>query len=171
MKEKTDYYHYYRELMKNKLEKPMTETTESKVFFENCPHLAESIRLRKEANKLKEKLRFAKDRQTKFQIKRELNGINKKLKRENVLKQLHGESKQEMAYSLHFKADTAKEGASSLIRKSFRAVNNIYDKIQKQSREIAHRKLPPSIFDLKSLNVAEKSLAIKEWVQTRQKKS
>ncbi|NIU82180.1 MAG: hypothetical protein GWN17_01265, partial [Candidatus Korarchaeota archaeon] len=146
MKEKAEFNQYYKKLMKMKLEQSMVETTEYKVLAEHYPHLAESIKLKREIERLKEKLKSEKERSSRFQIKRELNVTGAKLKQENMLKRLHGESKQEAIFRTHFIIGTSKEHISSLVM----TLRKAYASVQKKLRMLMYRRLPPSVFDLKS---------------------
>jgi len=166
MKEKAECYPYYEKLMKVKLEQSATETTEYKALAEHYPHLAESIRLKREMERLKEKLKSEKERPSRFQIKREMNVTRAKLKQENMLKRLHGESKQEAIFRTHFIIGTSKEHISSLVM----TLRKAYTSVQKKLRMLMYRRLPPSVFDLKSLDTAEKGLALREWIQNHGKK-
>jgi hypothetical protein len=162
MKEKAECYPYYEKILKMKLEQSVTETTEYKVLAEHYPHLAESIRLKREIERLKEKLKSEKERSSRFQMKREINVTRTKLKQENMLKRLHGESKQETIFRTHFIINTSKEHISSLAMKSMHA----YTSAQKKLRRL----MSPSVFDLKSLDTTEKGLALREWIQDHHKK-
>ena len=162
MKEEAECYPYYEKLMKMKLEQPVVETTEYKVLAERYPHLAELIRLKRKIERLKKKLKSEKERSLKFQIKREINATKTKIKKENVLKRLHGESKQETIFRIQLVR-------SLLATRGYRILQKTYIGVQKRARA-THRKLPPTLFDLKSLDTAEKGLAVKEWIQNRHKK-
>jgi hypothetical protein len=166
MKEKVECYPYYEKLMKMKLEQSVIEITEYKVLAEHYPHLAESIRLKREIGRLKEKLKSEKERPLRFQIKRELNVTKAKLKQENMLKRVHGESKQETIFRTHFIIGTSKEHISSLVT----TLRKKHMSFQKKLRRLTYRKLPPSVFDLKSLDTTEKGLALREWIQDHHKK-
>jgi hypothetical protein len=169
MKEKTECYPYYEKLMKMKLEQSVVETTEYTVLAKRYPHLTESIRLKREIEGLKNKLKTEKERSSRFQIKREMNATRAKLKRENILKLLHGESKQETIFHIHFIIDTSKEHISLLAMRGHMILLKTYKSVQKKIRRSMYRKLPPTVLDLKSLDTTEKGLAVKEWVQNRKK--
>ncbi len=170
MKEKTECYPHYKKLMKMKPEQSVVETTEYKVLSERYPHLAEVIRLKREIERLKKKLQSEKERSSRFQIKREINVTKAKLKRENILERLHGESKQETFFHVRFIIDTSKEHISSLATRGHMTLRKTYTSVHKKLRRSMYRKLPPSVFDLKSLDTAEKGLALREWIQDRYKK-
>jgi len=171
MKRKTDYYPYYKKLTKMTLEKPPEEADEYKVLFQNYPCIAESIKLKTEMKRLNEKMKSVKDRPTKFQIKREMNKIKAMLKREGILKQLHGESKQEKVFKRRFRIDSMKEHVSFSIMRTRKSLTKVSVNAQKRLRASAHRNLPPPIFDLNSLDMAEKGLALREWIRRHRKQS
>jgi len=148
MRKKNEYYPYYEKLMEMSLEDPAEETAEYKILAERYPHLAESIRLRREKRRLKERLRSAANGSTRFQIKREIFRIERKLVQESTQKRLHGETMQEAIFK-----------AFSIMATSRRSL-----------RRLVLRKLPPTVFDLRSLDTAEKGLAVREWFQERQRK-
>jgi hypothetical protein len=162
MKEKAECYPYYERILKMKLEQSVTETTEYKVLAEHYPHLAESIRLKRKIERLKEKLISEKERSSRFQIKREINVTKTKLKQENMLKRLRGESKQETIFRTHFIINASKEHIYSLAMKSMHACTSAPKKLR--------RLMSPSVVDLKSLDTTEKGLALREWVQDHHKK-
>ncbi len=170
MKEKAKCYPYYKKLMKMKLEQSVIETTEYKVLAEHYPHLAESIRLKREMERLKGKLKSEKERSSRFQIKRELNATDAKLKKENLRKRLRGESKQEAVFRRHFIINTSKEHISSLVMSSRMTLRKTHRNLRKKLRRFMYRTLPPSVFDLKSLDTAEKGLALREWIQGHDRK-
>ena len=170
MKEKVECYPYYEKLMKMRFKQSVLETIEYKVLAEHYPHLAESIRLKREIERLKKRLKSEKERSSRFQIKREMNVTRAKLKKENMLKRLHGESKQEAIFRTHFIINTSKEHISSLAMKSRMTLRKTHMSAHKKLRMLMYRKLPPSVFDLKSLDTTEKGLALREWIQNHRKK-
>jgi len=170
MNEETSCYPQYKKLLKMKAEKLVTETKEFKVLVERYPHIAESIRLKAEMRTLKEKLKSTKERSTKFQIKKEINSIRAKLRREGISKKLRGENKQERLYHTRFIVDSTKEKLSSVRKKSHATLESAHAKVQRRLSTIKHQKLPPSLLDLRSLYLTEKNLALKEWVQSRRKR-
>lgn len=177
MEEIADYYPYYEKLLRMRLEERIAEAPEFKVLAKRYPHLAESIRLKREIEILKENLKSLKDMSKRFRIKREIISIKAKLKRENILKRLYAENKQEAYLYVRFKISISKERISSLVVKGRIAFRKVYIDLQKgfkslrkALRELVHSKLPPTVFDLKSLDTAEKGLVVKEWVQKHHKK-
>jgi len=176
MEEIADYYPYYEKLIRMKPEEQIAEAPEFKVLANRYPHLAESIMLKREIEILKENLKSLKDISTRLRKKRQIISIKAKIKRENILKLLYGENKQEAYFFMRFKIATLKERVSSLIvkgrivfRKVYIYLHKGYKSLRKDLRELVHRKLPPTLFDLKSLDTAEKGLLVKEWVQKKHK--
>ena len=173
VKETKDYYPYYEKLIKMSIEEPIAETPEYKVLAEGYPHLAESIKLKREVKRLKEKLRSLEERSKRSQMNREILRIETKLKRENIQKRLHGESKQEAIFKTSSAIATSKERVSSLASNARDALRKAYADIRSVDRSLRrsmHRKLPPSIFDLRSLDTAERGLAVKEWLLEHHRK-
>jgi len=167
MGRKTDCYRYYKGLMKAELDRPTRETDEYKALAEHYPHVAESLNLKKEIDELGRKLKSAKDRKTSFQMKKALNETRKKLRRESMLKQLHGESKQQAIYHIRFIIESAGESAFSFIRKCREILRGICANTQRRMRRLVRMRIPPSILDLRSLDLTERGLVLREWVQDR----
>ena len=116
MKRKVNYNLIYEKLLRMRPEKPVAESPEYKVLASAYPHLAESIRLKKEMERLKERLRPVKGKPMK----------------------------------LHKKVHTP-----SRVRRF----------------SVASRKFSLlSALDLKSMYVAERSLALREWLHKHDKK-
>lgn len=166
MKEMTDCYPHFEKFMRMKLNQSMVGTVEYQFFRGRYPHLAESIRLKREMGRLETKLKSEKRRSSRLQIKREINVTKAKLRKEGILKRLHGESKQEAIFRRHFMINALKRHISSLVMRGRATLR----KVSAHTRSVMHRNLPPSLFDLKSLERAETGLALREWIQERQKK-
>ena len=116
MKRKVNYNLIYKKLLRMRPEKPVAESLEYKVLARAYPHLAESIRLKKEMERLKERLRPVKGKPMKLH------------------KKVH---------------------IPSLVRRF----------------SVASRKFSLlSALDLKSMYVAERSLALREWLHKHHKK-
>ncbi len=170
MKEETNCYPQYKKLLKMKDEKPAAETKEYKILAQRHPHIAESIRLKDEMRRLKEGLNSTGERSTKLQMKREMNSIKAKLRREGIRKRLRGEDKQERLYHARFIVDSAKEKLSSMHKKSQATLETTHTKVGRRLSTLKQQKLPPSLLDLRSLYLAEKNMALKEWIQNRRKR-
>lgn len=166
MRKRNAYYPYYEKLMEMSLEEPAEETAEYKILAERYPHLAESIRLRREKRRLKERLRSAANGSTRFQIKREIFRIERKLVQESTQKRLHGETMQEATFKAFSIMATSKRSISSFAGSARNAIAKPYRGL----RRLVLRNLPPTVFDLRSLDTAEKGLAVREWLQERQRK-
>ena len=74
-----NYYKHYEKLMKMKLEESIVKTSEYHSFSEIYPRITESIRLKREIERLTNKLKNEKARSTKFKIKREISITKTKL--------------------------------------------------------------------------------------------
>lgn len=138
-----------------KLEQSIEKTSEYHIFSKRYPHLAESIKLKRALQRLNNRLKTEKERSFRSQIKREINVTKTKLRKENILKRLYGESKQEAFFHTHFLLDTSKM---------------YFRKASKKLRRSMHKNLPPTIFDLRALDTADKALALREWIHERRKK-
>lgn len=170
MKEETNCYAQYKRLLKRKDEIPVTETKEFKVLAERHPHIAESVRLKDEMRKLKERLESAKERKTRSKASKEMNSLKVKLRREEIRKKLHGESKLERTYHARFIRDSATEKLSSWRKKSQASLKRTRTKVGRRLGTLKQQKLPPSFLDLKSLYLVERNVALKEWVRSRRKR-
>lgn len=162
MKKKTNYYPYYERLMKKRLEEPVVEAPEYEVLARRYPHLAKSIKLKRDIKRLEKKRTTLKERTMKLRIEKEILGIKAKLKRENILKKLHGESRREAVFHTYFTIRSFSERIHSLARR-------ISVTSGKTARNIHEVFLSP-VFDLKSLDATERSLALREWLHKHHKK-
>ena len=170
MKDQMNYYKHYEKLMKMKLEESIVKTSEYHSFSEIYPRITESIRLKREIERLTNKLKSEKARSSKFKIKREITITKTKLKKNNLLKRLHGESKQEASFHRKFKRNISKMRYSLFAKKCRRVLGRPIRNFQRKLRRSLHRNLPPSLFNLRELDVAEKGLALREWLQENRKK-
>jgi len=165
-----NYYKHYEKLMKMKLEESIVKTSEYHSFSEIYPRITESIRLKREIERLTNKLKSEKVRSSKFKIKREITITKTKLKKNNLFKRLHGESKQEAIFQRKLKLGTMKMHVSSFAKKYQKILGQPIRNFQRKLRRSLHRNLPPSLFNLRELDVAEKGLALREWLQENRKK-
>ena len=170
MKDQMNYYKHYEKLMKMKLEESIVKTSEYHSFSEIYPRITESIRLKREIERLTNKLKSEKARSSKFKIKREITITKTKLKKNNLLKRLHGESKQEAIFQRKLKLGTTKMHVTSLAKKGYTTLRQATRKLRRKLRRSLHRNLPPSLFNLRELDVAEKGFALREWLQENRKK-
>jgi hypothetical protein len=162
------FYPIYEKLLKMRLETRITDTQEFKVLAEQYPYIAESFRLKTEMRRLGERAKSARDMAARIQIREEISRVRAKQRAVNILKQLHGESKQERAYHVRFVVEGSKDRVSSLIMKVYGHLDRVSKNLQKKWCMQAHRNAPPSIFDLRSLDLFEKDSAVRDWIQNRQ---
>ena len=167
MKDQMNYYKHYEKLMKMKLEESIVKTSEYHSFSEIYPRITESIRLKREIERLTNKLKSEKARSSKFKIKREITITKKKLKKNNLLKRLHGESKQEAIFRRKFKRSASKMRYSLFAKKCRTILGRPIRNFQRKLSRAMHKNLPPSLFNLRELDVSEKGLALKEWLQEK----
>jgi hypothetical protein len=152
--------------MKMRLEESIVKISEYRSFSKIYPHITESIRLKREIERLTNKLKSKKARSSKFKIKREITITKTKLKKTNLLKRLHGESKQEAIFQRTMKHNSSKIHVPSFVKKYQKILGQPIRKLRKSMR----KNLPPSLFYLRELDAAEKGLALREWLQGKQKK-
>lgn len=169
MKEQMNYYEHYKKFMRMGLAQSIVKTSEYSSFSKKYPYITESIRLKREITRLTNKLKSEKVRSSRFRIKRELNVNKTKLRKNNLFKRLHGENKQESVFERKLKSATTKMRVKVLTKKSYTTLRQASRKLRGKLRRSMHRNLPPSVFNLRELDVAEKGLALREWIQERQK--
>lgn len=162
LKKKVNYYPFYEKLAKMPLERSVVETVEFQVLARAYPLLAESVKLKKNIEKLHKKSKSLKMGPLKFQIKKEIARIEAKLKREKVRERIRGESGQESVFLARLRITTVKERCFTLARR-------LVLTLKKLRSNISGRFLS-SVFDLKSIYVVERSLAMSEWVHKHRKK-
>ena len=104
---------------------------------------------------------------SKFKIKREITVIKSKLKKNDLLKRLHGESKHEAIFHRKFKRNRSKMRYSLLAKKFRTILGEPIRNFQKRLRMSMHKNLPPSLFNLREMDVTEKGLALREWLQEK----
>jgi hypothetical protein len=171
VKDQMNYYKHYEKLMKMKLEESIVKTSEYHSFSEIYPRITESIRLKREIERLTNKLKSKKERSTKIKIKKEINIAKTKLRKNNLLKRLHGEGKQEAIFQRTLKLNSSKMYVSSFAKKRYMTLEHAITNFRKKLRRSMHRHLPPSIFNLRELDASEKGLALREWIQENRKKN
>ena len=161
------YHRYYEKLMKMELDQSIVKTSEYSGFSKLYPYITESIKLKREIKRLTNKLKSKKVSSSKFKIKRKLNITKTKLRKNNLLKRLHGESKQEAIFQRTFKIHCARAAFAEKYRKILgQPIRNLRRKL----RRSLHRNLPPSLFNLRELDATEKGFALREWLQENRKK-
>lgn len=171
MNDKKDYYLFYKELILMSLEEIVEDTREYKALYERYPHIAKSIKLRREEEKLKQKINSLDKGSARLHTKRKMFGIKEQLEREKILKRLFGENKQEKMFKTRLSFENTKEHVSKLNTSLNRTYNNTLRKMRGRLRllnqnknRFLRSKLPPTIFDLGSLDVNEKGLVVREWI-------
>lgn len=155
--------------MKLELEQPIVETFEYQSFSKFYPHIAESIRLERKRERLTNLLKSEKHKGAELKIKQEITKTKSKLKKTNLKKRLHGENKQEAVFRKTLKRERSRERHSLLVKKFRKALGRPFSKAQKKLNQSLHRNLPPSLFNLRELTVAERGLALREWLQEKRK--
>jgi len=171
VKDQTNYYKHYEKLMKMPLEESIVKASEYHSFSEIYPRITESIRLKREIKRLTNKLKSEKERSAQIKIKKEINITKTKLRKNNLLKRLHGESKKEANFHRKLKLNTTKMHVSSFAKKRYMTLEHAITNCRKKLRRSMHRHLPPSIFNLRELDASEKGLALREWIQENRKKT
>lgn len=157
--------------MKMELEQSIVKTSEYQSFSELYPHIAESLILKRKIKRLTNELKAEKHKGSKFKIKREISATKSKLRKNNLGKRLHGESKQEAIFHKKFKRKASKMRNSLVAKKYKKVLGQPIRNFQRKLRSTMHKNLPPSLFNLRELDVAEKGLALREWLQENRNKT
>lgn len=156
---KDKYYSYYERLMSKTTQRPITETFVYQSLHQRYPHIAESIRLRKERERLGQEWRSTKDRSARRKLAREIEIINASLKREEFVKRLHGEGALERRYCIRLAIQSGARRVSRLVTGKRKARGGFIQRIKS--------KLPPSLLDLRSLDQVDRGFALKQWVNRK----
>ena len=167
MTDQMKQYKHYERIMKMELEQSVVKTSEYQSFSELYPHIAESIRLERKIERLTNLLKSEKHKGSEFKIKREITVTKSKLRKNSLFKRLHGETKHEAIFSRKFKRSTSKMRYSLLAKKCRKIIGQPIRTAQMKLSRSMHRNLPPSLFNLRELTVAEKGLALREWLQEK----
>jgi hypothetical protein len=167
VKDQLKYYRHYERIMKMELENSVVETFEFQSFSESYPHIAESIRLKRKIERLTNILKSEKNKGSEFKIKREITVTKSKLRKNNLLKRLHGESKKEAVFHRKFKRNRSKMRYSLLMKKFRTILGRPIRNFQRKLGRSMHKNLPPSLFNLRELDVTEKGLALREWLEEK----
>ena len=167
MKDQLKHYKHYERIMKMKVEQSVVETFEYQSFSELYPHIAESIRLRRKIERLTTILKSEKHNGSEFKIKREITVTKSKLRKNNLLKRLHGESKKEAVFNRKFQRNRSKMRYSMLMKKFRTLLGRPIRNFQRKLGRSMHKNLPPSLFNLRELDVTEKGLALSEWLEEK----
>ena len=167
MKDLLQNYRIYEKIMKMGLEQSVAETFEFQSFSEIYPNMAESIRLKREIERLTKIMKSKKRTGSEFKIKKEIAITKSKLRKNKLLKRLHGESKQEASFHRKFKRKRSKMRYSLLVKKIWNRLGQPVRKFQRKLGRAIHKNLPPSLFNLRELDATEKGIAVREWLQEK----
>lgn len=167
MDDQMKHYKQYERIMKMELEQSVIKTFEYQSFSELYPHIAESIRLKRKIERLTNMLKSEKHKGSEFKIKREITVTKSKLKKNNLYKHLHGETKHEAIFQRKFNRNRSKMRYSLLAKKFRTILGRPIRNFQMKLRMSIHKNLPPSFFNLREMNVTEKGLALREWLQEK----
>ena len=167
MNDQMKHYKQYERIMKMELEQSVVKTSEYQSFSELYPHIAESIRLKRKIERLTNMLKSEKHKGSEFKIKREITVTKSKMKKNNLHKRLHGETKHEAVFSRKFNRNRSKMHYSLLAKKFRTILGKPIRNFQIKLRMYMHKNLPPSLFNLREMDVTEKGLALREWLQEK----
>jgi hypothetical protein len=167
VKEHVKHYKHYERIMKMELDQSIVKTSEYQSFSELYPHIAESIRLKRKIERLTNILKSEKHKGSELQIKREITVTKLKLKKNNLHKRLHGETKHEAIFRRKYNRHRSKMRYSLLAKKFRTILGKPIRNFQMKRRMSMHKNLPPSLFNLRELDVTEKGLALREWLQDK----
>ena len=149
------------------LNRSIIKTPEYQILSRIYPNITESIKLEREMKRLSNKLKSKKEKSTEFRIKREITIIRGKMRKNKLLKRLHGESKKEAIFRKTMKLGLSNKIFTSLSKKYHSVFVRRITFFRKKIRE----NLPPTIFSLRELDVTEKGMELSEWIrETRKKK-
>ncbi len=151
------------------------ESSEYQALAASYPHLSEFIRLRKELERLNQELRSTKERSTRLRIGREAKSLTGKLRQQDLLMRVHGESRVQKKYRTRLLVTNVKQRFASIALSARLRVRKAYLELQKKLQEQSRRSryarastLPPSLFDTRSLDPVDRSSALREWIERRQ---
>lgn len=148
------------------IEIPIILTTEYQNFSKVYPRIAEYIELQRKIERLTKMLKSKSHKNSKIQIKREINATKTKLRKNKLVKRLHGDNKQEAIFQKKYKQKNPKKQYLTLIKKGSQLIN----KVKKKISQNIHKNLPPSLFNLRELTVSEKGMELREWLQEKNTK-
>jgi hypothetical protein len=171
VKDQMKYYKHYEKLMQIKFDHSIVKTPEYQIFSEIFPHISESIRLKREIERLTNKLESEKTRSVKIKIKKEIIITKIKLRKNNLFKRLHGETRQETNFYRKYKINTLKTRVFSLAEKYYTTLEQAITNFRKKLKGFMIRNLPPTIFNLRELDASERGLALREWNQKNRTKT
>lgn len=153
MEEKRDYYPFYQRLMKMPPRTAIEQTAEYRILARRDSYLSESIRISKELDRLREKLKFTSEPAARREIHSEIRRLSGEMRRQGIMKQIHGGSKWEASYKRRF------------------ILSSVLEKVKTKLKELSwESRLPPSLVDLRSLDSVDRSLALRQWIKRRRKR-
>ncbi len=171
MNKQKDYYYFFKKLTLMSLEDAIEDTPEYRILYEHYPHITKSIKLRREKERLK-KIYSLKKGSARLYNKRQMLKIKEHLEREKIFKRLFGENKQEKMFNRRLTFENTKERVSSLNRTFNTSLKKIHGNLplfNQCKNRLLHRNRLPTLFDLRSLDVNEKGLAVREWIYKNNK--
>lgn len=166
VKSEMKHFNYYEKIVKADLNQQVSETTEYHNFSEVYPHIAESVKLKRNLKRLKQQLKSTEHQGSKFRIKREINLTKSELRKNSLNKRLHGENKQEALFLKQLKRGATKTHYSFLIKKRPKKCQST-GTFRLKLKRFMHRKLPPTLLNLREHDVSEKGMILKEWLQEK----
>ena len=169
----------YEKLVTLPIGEEITELPEYDSFSRSYPHIAVSIGLKREFTRLSSEVKTA-DREKSSKIRRQMDDIRLRLRQEGILKRLKGERKAEALFRRWFLHTTLKRRLVSFTNSLVTSTKTRLSLIRTLARQrwidwkkagarSSRRRFPPSLFDLGSLYVAEKGLALQEWIRAIRK--
>ena len=167
MKERDEYYSYYEKLMRMAPQATIEETPEYQAMVARYPHLSKSVRLQKELERLRTELKSAKERSIRLHIRSEMKSLVRQLKQLDILKRLHDDGKRETNYRRRFAIATVIQRLSSMVQTVSTELQSKLEEQSRRARLSRVSKLPPSLFDLRSLDSVDRASALREWIEKR----
>jgi hypothetical protein len=155
--------------MKTDLEKHLEETVEFKIFSKLHPRIAESIRLKRRIKRLTNRLKSEDHKGSEFKIKREIAVTKSKLKKNNLFKRIHGENKTEALFHRKLKRKRYKMRVSLLMKKVRIRLGQPLRRFQKKRGWSLHLNLPPTLFNLREMDMTEKGMVLREWLHEKRR--
>ena len=167
MKEQLKHYRLYEKIMKTEPEQHLEETVEFKIFSKIHPRIAESIRLKRKIKRLTNRLKSETHKGSELKIKREIAVTKSRLKRNDLFKRLHGESKTEALFYRKLKRKRSKMRMSLFMKKIRIRLGHPLKKFQRKRGRSMHQNLPPSLFNLREMDMTERGLVLREWLYAK----
>lgn len=168
--EQMKQYRNYERIMKMELWQPVVETLEFKQFSQVYPNIAQSIVLKRKIQHLTNELKSDDFKGSKFKLKREISKAKSKLKKNKLTKGLHGENKQESVFQKKYKRKIRKARSKAFRKKVKNRISRPFTKFRKRLSSFMHRNLPPSVFNLNSMDISERGFELREWLKQKRKK-